>query len=98
MPPRPWWRCGGGRACGPARQVSAGFGPITVDNRRVIVQEWLAEAFPMWGIARARVYRAAAGLLATLGTLTGARTRWCGSRSPGAARRRAGLLLAASWL
>lgn len=76
----------------PARQVGAGFGPITVNNRRVIVQEWLAEAFTMWGIAaiviaaatadgpagtRAWVYRAAAGLLVALGTLTaptGART------------------------
>ncbi len=26
------------------------FGPITADNRRVIVQEWLAEAFTMWGV------------------------------------------------
>lgn len=76
----------------PTRQVVAGFGSITVDNRRVIVQEWLAEAFTMWGIAaiviamtaasgpagtRAWVYRAAAGLLLALGTLTaltGART------------------------
>lgn len=29
----------------PTRQVVAGFGPITVDNRRVLLQEWLAEAF-----------------------------------------------------
>jgi hypothetical protein len=69
----------------PTRQVVAGFGPISVDNRRVIEQEWLAEAFTMWGIAaiviaataaagaadaRVWVYRAAAGLLAALGMLT----------------------------
>ena len=35
----------------PTRQVLAGFVPITPDNRRVILQEWLAEAFTMWGIA-----------------------------------------------
>jgi hypothetical protein len=69
----------------PTRQVVAGFGPISVDNRRVIRQEWLAEAFTMWGTAamviaataaggaadaRAWVYRAAAGLLVALGILT----------------------------
>jgi hypothetical protein len=35
----------------PTRKVVAGFGPISADNRRVILQEWLAEAFTMWGIA-----------------------------------------------
>jgi len=78
----------------PTRQVLAGFAPITADNRRIVLQEWLAEAFTMWGIAavvivvtaaggadnavRWWVYRAAAGLLVALGTLTaltGARTR-----------------------
>jgi hypothetical protein len=70
----------------PTRQVLAGFTPITADNRRIVVQEWLAEAFTMWGIAamvivatavggadtdtRAWVYRIAAGLLVALGTLT----------------------------
>jgi len=70
----------------PTRQVVAGFGPISMDNRRVIVQEWLAEAFTMWGIAaiviaataaggamtdvRAWVYRVAAALLVALGALT----------------------------
>lgn len=69
----------------PTRQVVAGFGPISVDNRQVIRQEWLAEAFTMWGTAamviaataaggpadaRVWVYRAAAGLLAALGILT----------------------------
>jgi len=101
----------------PTRQVVAGFGPITVDNRRVIQQEWLAEAFTMWGIAaiviaatagggaadaRAWVYRAAAGLLVALGTLTaltGARTpvMWF-KICPVLLGCAAGLLLAASWL
>lgn len=35
----------------PTRQVIAGFGRITADNRRVLLQEWLAEAFTMWGLA-----------------------------------------------
>ena len=35
----------------PTRQVVAGFEPITRDNRLVITQEWLAEAFTMWGLA-----------------------------------------------
>jgi hypothetical protein len=70
----------------PTRKVVAGFGPISADNRRVILQEWLAEAFTMWGIAatviaataaggagtdvRAWVYRVAAALLVALGVLT----------------------------
>jgi hypothetical protein len=70
----------------PTRQVLAGFAPITRDNRRIVVQEWLAEAFTMWGIAamvivvtaaggadtgaRVWVYRIAAGLLIALGALT----------------------------
>jgi hypothetical protein len=70
----------------PTRQVLAGFAPITTDNRRIVVQEWLAEAFTMWGIAatvivvtaaggtdtgaRVWVYRVAAGLLIALATLT----------------------------
>ena len=70
----------------PTRQVLAGFEPVTTDNRRVIKQEWLAEAFTMWGIAavviaataaggaapgvRGWVYRAAAGLLLALAVLT----------------------------
>ena len=70
----------------PTRQVLAGFAPITADNRRVVVQEWLAEAFTMWGIAamvivvtaaggtdasvRNWVYRVAAALLVALGVLT----------------------------
>jgi hypothetical protein len=35
----------------PTRRVVAGFGAITPDNRRVLIQEWLAEALMMWGIA-----------------------------------------------
>jgi hypothetical protein len=78
----------------PTRQVVAGFGPISADNRRVIVQEWLAEAFTMWGIAatviaapmvggsatdvRAWVYRVAAALLVALGALTA----MTGARTP----------------
>jgi hypothetical protein len=70
----------------PTRQVLTGFAPITADNRRIVAQEWLAEAFTMWGIAamvivvtaigaagtgaQPWVYRVAAGLLLALGTLT----------------------------
>ncbi len=70
----------------PTRRVLAGFEPVSSDNRRIILQEWLAEAFTMWGIAavviavtaaggpvmaaRAWAYRAAAVLLAALATLT----------------------------
>ncbi|MEV6325306.1 hypothetical protein AB0M45_29620 [Nocardia sp. NPDC051787] len=35
----------------PTRQVVAGFEPITADNRRVILQEWVAESVALWGIA-----------------------------------------------
>jgi hypothetical protein len=63
----------------------AGFEPISANNRRVLVQEWLAEAVTMWGIAAlvvvttlvgsetdvtAWVYRVAAALLVTLAILT----------------------------
>ena len=70
----------------PTAQVLAAFEPITADNRRIVVQEWLAEAFTMWGVAttvivatavggadsdtRVWVYRVAAGLLIALGALT----------------------------
>jgi hypothetical protein len=70
----------------PTSQVVAGFEPITPDNRRVLIQEWLAEAFSMWGIAAVIVvstivggsdsavtqwvYRVAAGLLVALAMLT----------------------------
>lgn len=45
----------------PTRRVLAGFAPITDGNRRVVVQEWLAEAFTMWGIAAIVVAATAAG-------------------------------------
>lgn len=35
----------------PTRQVLATFEPMATDNRRIILQEWLAEAFTMWGVA-----------------------------------------------
>ena len=69
----------------PTRQVVAGFAPITPNNRRVLVQEWLAEAFTMWGLAALIitvtivaaesvatdwVYRISAALLAALAVLT----------------------------
>jgi hypothetical protein len=69
----------------PTRQVIAGFEPIETDNRRVLTQEWLAEAFTMWGLAAiviaatvagsetsvaAWVYRSAAALLLGLAALT----------------------------
>lgn len=78
----------------PTARVVAGFEPITTDNRRVLVQEWLAEAFTMWGLAAvivvstavgvvgsevtAWVYRASAGLLLALAILTG----FTGARTP----------------
>ncbi len=77
----------------PTRQVLAGFAPITRDNRRVLLQEWLAEAFTMWGLAllvivvtaagsgsgvTAWVYRVAAALLLALAVLTGL----TGARTP----------------
>jgi hypothetical protein len=71
----------------PTRQVLAGFDPITLDNRRVLLQEWLAEAVTMWGLAATviaatvvggagsavtiAVYRVVAGLLVALAVLTG---------------------------
>ena len=69
----------------PTKRVVAGFAPITVDNRRVLTQEWLAESFTMWGMAAvviavtaasrdtqviAIVYRVVASLLVALAVLT----------------------------
>ena len=69
----------------PTKRVVAGFTPITVDNRRVLIQEWLAESCTMWGMAAlvvvvtataadtqviATVYRTVAGLLVSLAVLT----------------------------
>lgn len=71
----------------PTRRVVAGFAAISADNRRVLIQEWLAEAFTMWGTTaliirvtaaegganiRDYVYRVLAGLLIALAVLTGA--------------------------
>jgi hypothetical protein len=69
----------------PTRQVVAGFEPTSTDNHRVILQEWLAEALTMWGLAALivvvtaidgeaavtnAVYRVVAGLLVAIGVLT----------------------------
>ena len=71
----------------PTRQVIEGFEPIEADNRRILTQEWLAEAVTMWGIAAiviaatvagsdtsvaAWVYRAGGALLIGLAVLTAA--------------------------
>jgi hypothetical protein len=71
----------------PTPNVLAGFEPITPDNRRVLLQEWLAEAVTMWGIAALVivvtavggdagvvdwVYRVAAAILVVLAGLTAA--------------------------
>ena len=45
----------------PTRQVIAGFAPIEPDNRRIVTQEWLAEAFTMWGLAAIVVAATLAG-------------------------------------
>jgi hypothetical protein len=70
----------------PTRNVLAGFAPITVDNGRVVQQEWPIEAVTMWGIAAlvivttvvggaasevtSWVYRVAAALLVALAVVT----------------------------
>jgi len=70
----------------PTGRVLAGFEPIGADNRRIITQEWLAEAFTMWGLAATvlavtavgaagtsagrAVYGVAAALLVALAVLT----------------------------
>jgi hypothetical protein len=69
----------------PTRRVLAGFVPISTDNRRILTQEWLAEAFTMWGVAvllvvvtalagdatiTSWVYRITAALLVALAALT----------------------------
>ena len=70
----------------PTRRVVASFGAITADNRRVLIQEWIAEALMMWAIAvlivvvttigsgtnvTAWVYRVTAGQLLAVAILTG---------------------------
>jgi len=70
----------------PTGRVLAGLEPISADNRLIVTQEWLAEAFTMWGLAAAvltvtvvggagtsasrSVYVAAAALLVALAVLT----------------------------
>lgn len=69
----------------PTRSVVTGFGEISTDNRRVLVQEWLAEAVTMWSFAVLIivvtavgggtatvdwVYRVVAGALLVLAVLT----------------------------
>ncbi len=45
----------------PTRQVVAGFSAVTAGNRRIIQQEWLAEAFTMWGVAAVIIAATATG-------------------------------------
>ncbi len=45
----------------PTSRMLAGFAPVTADNRRVVLQEWLAEAFTMWGVAAIVVAATASG-------------------------------------
>jgi len=70
----------------PTGRVLAGFEPLSADNRRILTQEWLAEAFTMWGLAAVvltvtavagagtsaarSVYAVAAALLVALAALT----------------------------
>jgi hypothetical protein len=51
----------GGSHAIPTRAVVAGFGEISADNRRVLVQEWLAEAVTMWSFAALITVVTAAG-------------------------------------
>ncbi|MDJ0959535.1 MAG: hypothetical protein QNJ88_02675 [Acidimicrobiia bacterium] len=77
----------------PTRQVVAGFGAISTDNRRIITQEWIAEALTMWFLAALIVlvtafgdtgtiapwiYRSVAIMLVAVGALTAA----TGGRTP----------------
>lgn len=77
----------------PTRQVVAGFGGISPDNRLVITMEWVAEALAMWFVAALvtaftlagmaegaanLVYRLCAGFL----VMVGAWTAVTGARTP----------------
>jgi hypothetical protein len=76
----------------PTRAVVAGFGPISVDNRRVLTMEWVAEGITMLfvgalvaavtvaggGSADLVVYRLSAGVLAAIAVLTAV----TGARTP----------------
>lgn len=74
----------------PTTRVVAWFGPTTVNIRRVLTQEWLAESFTVWGMAAlvvavtmagphtqvtGIVYRVVAGLLVALAILTASPAR-----------------------
>lgn len=52
----------------PTGRVLAGFTPVTSYNRLVIKQEWLAEAFTMWGIAAIVIAVTASGGPSAAGT------------------------------
>jgi hypothetical protein len=70
----------------PTKQVVAGFGEISADNRRILTMEWIAEGLAMLFVGAlvatvtlvgdpgdgvsVSVYRAAAGLLAAIAVLT----------------------------
>jgi hypothetical protein len=69
----------------PTRKVVAGFEPTTPDNHWLVLQEWVAEAVTMWGLAAlvvmvttidadqqvtTAVYRVVAVILAALAVLT----------------------------
>ena len=76
----------------PTRQVVAGFGGISRDNRLVLMMEWVAEALAMWFVAAlvaavtageggaviGLVYRICAGFLVGLGAWTAV----TGARTP----------------
>ncbi len=76
----------------PTRQVVAGFGEISRDNRLVITMEWVAEGLAMWFVAALAVavtvvgeagtanltYLLGAGFLVVLGAWTAA----TGARTP----------------
>jgi hypothetical protein len=69
----------------PTRKVVEGFEPTTADNHWLILQEWVAEAVTMWGLATlvvvvtaidagqhvtTAVYRVVAVILAAVAVLT----------------------------
>ena len=52
----------------PTRQVVAGFQPISTDNRRIITQEWIAEAVTMWAAASVIIAATAASASSDVAT------------------------------
>ncbi len=63
----------------PTGRVLAGFAPVTADSRRVVLQEWLAEAFTMraWPPSSSRPRRPAAFPGLACGTGCTGRARRC---------------------